>query len=305
LFASVHDLLLGGADHELATYYRSVGGDREPDDRLFPAFHSFLQNFNDEVVHRLRTRATQTNEPGRCAALRAGLGRIAVHADRPVALLELGASAGLLLHLDRYRYHYGDMDVGPRDSAVIISPELRGASPHDLTIPTIAQRIGIDLNPLEPGDAADAAWLKACVWPEDVDRIRTLNAALTIAAANDDVRLVPGDFTQLLEPVGREVDTDLLLCVIHSAAFAYLDDATFRQVEETLDRLGTHRDLARLAFESPFVEPFVTLARSAFHTEPDEEIFLLGMTTWLRGTRSDELLARAQPHGAWVEWLGQ
>lgn len=304
LFAAVHDLLLGGADHELATYYPSVSGDREPDARTFSVFRSFLQHFNSEIVHRLGTHTTQTNEPGRCAALRAGLGRLATHADRPVALLELGASAGLLLHLDRYRYRYGEVEIGPQGSDVTISPELRGPPPQDLTLPTIAQRIGIDLDPLDPSDPATASWLKACVWPEDIDRLRRLEAALSIASANDDIRFVTADLVEVLEPAVREVNSDLLVCVMHSAAFAYLDEATFHHVEGTLERLGAERDLARLAFEAPFLEPFVTLARSVPGSEPDEEIFLLGLSTWSRGVRRDELLARAHPHGAWIDWLG-
>lgn len=304
LFAAVHDLLLGGADHELATYYPSIGGDREPDGRTFPVFRSFLQDFNSEVVQRLTTYATQTNEPGRCAALRAGLGRLASHADRPVALLELGASAGLLLHFDRYRYRYGEVEVGPHASEVTISPELRGIAPRDLTLPTIAQRIGIDLDPLDPSDPAAACWLKACVWPEDIDRLRRLEAALRIASANDDVRFVTGDLVEVLEPAVQDVDPDLLVCVMHSAAFAYLDEATFHRVEETLDQVGAQRDMVRLAFEGPFLEPFVSQARLAFGPELDRETFLLGLTTWRHGRRTDELLARAQAHGAWLDWLG-
>lgn len=304
LFAAVHDLLLDGADHELATYYPSVSGGREPDARTFSVFRSFLQHFNSEIVRRLETHATQTNEPGRCAALRAGLGRVGTHADRPVALIELGASAGLLLHLDRYRYRYGEVEVGPQGSDITISPELRGPPPQDLTLPTIAQRIGIDLDPLDPTDPADGSWLKACVWPEDIDRLRRLDAALTMASANDDVRFVTGDLVEVLEPTVRDVDPDLLLCVMHSAAFAYLDEPTFHRVEETLDQLGSQRDMVRLAFEGPFVEPFVSQARLVLGRDLDRDTFLLGLTTWRRGRRTDELLARAQSHGAWVNWLG-
>lgn len=235
--------------------------------------------------------------------MRAGLGRLATQAERPVALVELGASAGLLLHLDRYRYRYGEVEVGPQGSEVTISPDLKGPPPQNLTLPTIAQRIGIDLDPLDPSDPADASWLKACVWPEDVDRLGRLDAALTIAAANDDVRFINGDLVKLLEPTVRDVDSDLLVCVMHSAAFAYLDEATFHQVEGTLERLGAERDMARLAFEGPFIEPFVTLGRSIPGREPDEEIFLLGLSTWSNGLRTDELLARAHPHGAWIDWL--
>ncbi len=302
LFAAVHDLILGGTDHQLANYYPTVGGQRSPDHRTFDVFASFLQASNEEIVRRLRNRSTQTNEPGRCAALRAGLGRLTSHINRPVALVELGASAGLLLHLDRYRYCYGDEIVGPPDSPVAISPDVRGAVPSELDLPEIRQRVGVDLAPIDAQNSADRSWLKACVWPENIERFKRLEAALQVAATHPDVQLVSGDLVELLEPVIRSVDSSLLVCVIHSAAFAYLDEPTFHQIEAALDRLGGERDMARLAFEGPFIKPFVNQARSA-GVSHDEESFLLGLTTWIAEERKDELLARAHPHGVWLEWL--
>ena len=304
LFAAAHDILLSGTDHELATYYPSVGGRRRPDGDTFAVFRSFIEDFDDEIVSRLQNRATQTNEPGRCAALRAGLGQLPIAADRPLAVLELGTSAGLLLHVDRYRYRYDGVSVGAQDAPVTISTELRGGAPPEFGVREITERIGIDLDPLDPADPADASWLKACVWPEDVKRMKRLHAALLLAAEHNDVRFIQGDLTELLEPVVRAVNPDIAVCVMHSATLAYLDESTFHVVERTLDRLGAERDMSRLAFEGPFVEPFATQAQRLVDSA-DDAVFLLGLTTWVDGSRADRLLATAQPHGAWLEWLGR
>jgi hypothetical protein len=304
LFAAVHDVLLSGVAHRLAAYYPSVGGDRPPDEGTMPAFRDFLDELGDEVVGRVSSRSTQTNEPGRCGALRPALARLAACIGRPVALVELGASAGLLLHLDRYLCRYGEVEVGPRTSPVTIEPALRGPAPADLDLPPIQARIGIDLRPLSPDDPCDARWVRACVWPEDVGRMARLDAALAVASEHDDVELVEGNFVTAFVPVVRSVAPDAVVCVMHSTALAYVGEQARSSIEDDLDHIGAERDLARICFEGAFVEPFATMERELGVDAPDEVGCLLGLTVWLGGRREDELLARAHPHGTWVEWLG-
>lgn len=305
LFAAVHDVLLEGAEHELRHYYPSVGGTTPPNRRAMLAFRSFVDEHRQAIVSRVAHRKTQTNEPGRCAAIRPALSRVASMTSWPVALVELGASAGLLLHLDRYRYRYGhgQPDVGPPGAAVVIDSEVRGTAPPRGDLPTITRRLGIDLNPLFPADEADARWLRACVWPDDVDRMSRLDAALRTAQEHDDVELLRGNVVTDLPPVVADVPDDMVVCVIHSAALAYLDEQDRATVQGHLDRIGSERDLFRICFEGPFVEPFATQEQADAGPTPDEERFLVGLSAWTGGDRRDELLCRSQPHGAWIEWL--
>jgi hypothetical protein len=304
LYAAVHDLLLGGADHPLAAYYPSVGGTRPPDADATPTFLRCVTDHHAEVLARLSTRATQTNEVGRTAALLPGLVAIGARLDAPMALVELGASAGLLLHLDRFAYRFGDVAAGDPASPVVVSPELWGVVPPTAPLPTIAHRIGLDLAPLDPADDRDAAWLRACVWPEDTTRLARLEAALDVARAHRDVRLVAGDVVDRLPALLAEVPGGTVPCVLHSAALAYLGADARAAVAAALAAVGRARDLAVVSLEGPFVPPFPAMSAAASPSEPAEEHFLLGVTVWQAGTRRDALLARAHPHGAWLQWLG-
>jgi hypothetical protein len=305
LYAAVHDLLLRGAVHPLGAFYPSVGGARSPDADITPTFLGFVAAHHEQVLERLRTRATQTNEVGRTAALLPGFVAVGATFERPMTLVELGASAGLLLHLDRYAYRFGVVAAGDPGSPVCVAPDLRGTVPPATPVPAIDGRVGIDLTPLDPTDDDDGAWLRACVWPEDAGRLARLDAALEVARAHRDVRLIAGDVVERLHDVLAEVPGDTVPCVLHSATLAYLAAEARDVVAATLAAAGRRRDLAVLSFEGPFVPPFPTLSGEATEPGPTEEHFLLGATVWRGGERDDRLLARAHPHGAWLQWLGR
>jgi hypothetical protein len=121
-------------------------------------------------------RSTQTNEPARCAALLPLLVRL----PQPLALLEVGASAGLCLLPDLYAYDYGESILRP-DEPVYQTPlfhcSINDATPLPTSLPYIVWRAGLDLNPLDVSDPGHARWLEALVWPEQTDRLANLRAA--------------------------------------------------------------------------------------------------------------------------------
>ncbi|NWF67819.1 MAG: DUF2332 domain-containing protein [Chloroflexi bacterium] len=105
LLGAVHYLLLKGTPHALAAYYADLSPDPLPPDTPFPLFRAFCQEHQAEIKALLAARRVQTNEVGRCALLLPVFGVIA---QRPLALVEVGTSAGLNLLWDRYRYQYSD-----------------------------------------------------------------------------------------------------------------------------------------------------------------------------------------------------
>jgi hypothetical protein len=165
-------------------------------------------------------RSTQTNEVGRCAALIPLL----AHLPQPLALLEVGASAGLCLFPDRYSYRYSNgaaLDPADGVSPVVLPCEISGSVPVPQRLPEIAWRRGIDLNPLNAANEDSMAWLEALVWPEHEDRRLRLAAAISMARQNPPT-LVAGDLIETVEDVAATAPSNATLVVFHSAVLAYL-----------------------------------------------------------------------------------
>ena len=246
----------------------------------------------DAVSATIRQRSTQTNEPARCAAVLPLLHRI----GGPIALIELGASAGLCLIPDQYSYRYSDGTVvdppgGP--SEVVLECRLAaGRLPGDLAIPPIVWRVGVDLNPLDPADPDTAAWLTALVWPEHDQRRKRLTAALRLAAAQN-LRFEPGDLCdrlagRLAELVG-EAPADATPVVLHSAALAYLGDDDRTAAVAAIAGSGARW----ISFEGRGV---LALDRAL----PEPETLDTAFAVALDGVP----LAAANPHGSSVTMLG-
>ncbi|QCB94789.1 DUF2332 domain-containing protein [Cellulomonas shaoxiangyii] len=174
-----------------------------------------------QVRATVLARATQTNEANRCAVLLPFLAEL----PQPLALLEVGAAAGLCLLPDRYSYRYDDgtaldPDDGPAD--VVLPCALGPGVRAPRRLPQVAWRAGIDLAPVDVSDDDACAWLEALVWPEHDERRTRLRAALDVAR-RDPPRVVPGDLLDVLPALAAEAPRDATLVVLHSAVLAYLD----------------------------------------------------------------------------------
>ncbi|MGC4870307.1 DUF2332 domain-containing protein [Micromonospora sp. DT53] len=172
-------------------------------------FHDFVVTHWPAVETELLTRATQTNEAGRCAVLLPVLAAL----PQPLALLEVGASAGLCLYPDRYAYRYGDHQVG--SGAPIVECAANGLVPP-ARVPQVVWRAGLDLNPLDVTDSGDVSWLDALIWPEHAHRRARLRAAAAVAAA-DPPLLVRGDLVDDLPALAAQAPTDATLVVFHTS----------------------------------------------------------------------------------------
>ncbi len=320
LFAATHDLLLAGATHPLADFYRSRTDDaawRTDVDAAGPLFADFCRERQDELAALVASRTVQTNEVGRSAGLRLALAELEV--DRPVALIDVGCSAGLNLLVDRFRLEARFADgslrihppttnltngrsgatVGP-PSDVVVRTSFDGADAGGDAIPPIARRCGIDLAPLDVHDERDARWLRACVWPSDIDRHERLAAALALArTVTLDVRR--GEADRLLPAVLADVEPGVRPVVFHSWVVSYFDQAAKRRLVDAVRTMIVERDGAWISAEGPGVIAGLPSAPG----EADDDAVRREATRWHLTTRVDgqvssRLLALSHPHCRWI-----
>ncbi|WP_246726433.1 DUF2332 domain-containing protein [Rhizobium leguminosarum] len=191
-------------------------------------FRQVLLAHPDAVRSLMLERSTQTNEPGRCASLLPVLARL----PQPLALLEVGTSAGLCLMPDLYGYDYGHKAIRAPEMASQ-PPVFRCSASETTPLPTAAPhvvwRAGLDLSPIDVSDPAQVAWLETLVWPEQTERLANLQAAVKIAATVKP-RIVKGDlraseFVRLCS----EAPKDATLVVFHTAVLDYISDPADRE----------------------------------------------------------------------------
>jgi Uncharacterized protein conserved in bacteria (DUF2332) len=206
----------------------------------YDALRSALLDEWEPIRATVLARATQTNEVGRCATLLPVLAGL----PGPLALLEVGASAGLCLYPDRYSYRFsGDTDLAldpdSGQSSVVLECEVHGDPPLPSALPQVVWRAGLDLNPLDVGDDDAMRWLETLVWPEHEDRRRRLAAAVDLARA-DPPRVVRGDLNEQLPALAAEAPEEATLVVFHSAVTAYLSDIDRERFVTTVADLPGH-----------------------------------------------------------------
>lgn len=178
-----------------------------------------------EIRANTLSRSTQTNEPLRMATLLPAIADV----RGSVALIEVGASAGLCLYPDRWRYRYGaGRYLGGADRP-LLETAASASVPLPSELPDIRWRGGIDLNPLSVAKPDTREWLEALIWPDEhgqvdgerVDRVRTGVAI----AKREPAQLVSGDLrtdtVPLIEEAAKHADT---VVVWHSAVLAYLEE---------------------------------------------------------------------------------
>jgi hypothetical protein len=262
LFAAVHRVLFDHPGAALADYYPSVRGGRPPDERLASAFESFVEEHAERIASILATGETQTNEVLRAAQLYPALGWAQACTRRSLALIEVGASAGLLLHADRYGYVYEFADGSTLEAGADVAegvPLLRtpvtgAATPKSLAPFTtrelrITSRVGLDLNPLDPADPQARAWLRALVWPEHAERRTRLDAALEHARRRP-VRLRRGDALRILPDAVAGVADPAIPCVVVSNSLPHWTPQGRAEFAALIRELGAQRDLVCILKES-------------------------------------------------------
>lgn len=154
------------------------------------------RTYKQQLIQLFQTKYVQTNEVQRASYLYPIFAMIHEEAKRPLTLIEIGTSAGLLLHVDAYHY---DIDQSPPCSFGDVNSPLRLRAKNEgmpippFTAPPIVQRIGIDLNIIDVDDEEQYNWLQCLIWPEQTERKRNLHIARQVQRASE-ATLLQGDF---------------------------------------------------------------------------------------------------------------
>lgn len=250
----------------------------------FADFRTRLLADPDPILSEVQARRTQTNEVGRCALLLPILARL----HQPLALIEVGASAGLCLNLDQYAYDYDGVQVGAATGPVLHCRST-GVLPVPCEMPRIAWRMGLDLAPVSLRDPDALAWLEALIWPDQAERLARFREAMQVLRRNP-VRIRQGDLTTDLAPLLAEAPVGPTLVVFHSATLAYVRDAAARAAFVTM--VWEHSAIW-ICNEAPIAFPDIA-ARAP--RPPPPGAFLLAV--------NGEPMAWTDPHGAWIDWFG-
>jgi len=290
-FGAVHHLLLDGCQHPLREFFPSIVGDqaRAPG-AAGPALVDFCHAYRNDLAHQIRHRLVQTNAVRRVVGLRYALATIAPTCDQPVHLIEVGASAGTLLHVDRYNYRIGGRSFGPPEAPVTIDSRWLGTDPIlDLdTISQIASRIGVDLHPVDVTDPDQRAWLRALIWPENSADAELLDAALT-SLADDPPRILAGDGIDVCPQLAGQLPRGEPRVVFHAATRMHVPVERRAAFDHAIDALGA---------DGPLYHVWLEPSTAPHHLDVPDNRPVIRYHTSVR--RRPEPLVQIAGHGQWL-----
>ncbi len=265
----------------LLAAYRSVCG--VPED--FADFHDQLFKHLSEIEQVIQMRSTQTNIPERCAVLLPLLCQL----QQPVALLEVGAAAGLCLFPDKYSYRFGEQTVLAETASPCFDCAASENTPIPENLPEVVWRGGIDLNPLDLNDKDSVEWLFHLIWPEQASRTNNLENAIKVVAP-EQPDIIKGDLLEELPVLVKQAPSDATVVVFHSAVLAYVHKDLRTGFQVMIDKL----DVTWVANEHPSVFPDIA---DKLNVEAPNDKFLLSC--------NGSPIAFTGPHGQSITWLDQ
>ncbi len=250
----------------------------EPSDPM--TLRGLIEDRGAELAQVMRERRTQTNEAARCAVLLPALAQL----SGPLALIEVGAAAGLTLLHDFYSYDYdGHLIAGSDPDAPTLKCRPVGPLPLPDRVPEIVWRAGLDINPLAIANGDDLRWLLCLIWPGDEARTERLLAAAAVARRHGPL-IYEGDLLDDLPLIAAGAPQHATLVIFHTAVLAYVESAKRQAFASLVADLGA----VWLSNEGEGVLPVFQEERAG---------------NFLLVRDGAKLLARSDPHGAWIEWV--
>jgi hypothetical protein len=283
---ALHRIAQDGRDQRLARLYRD--GDAALARRSAALLSSAL-SANRDLLEAYLAGAPQTNEPARSAMLLGGFLTIAAAARLPLTVFEIGASAGLNLIFDRYRYDFGSWRWGADGAAPTIAASWEGPRPPDVPL-AVAERRGCDKHPLDLRDDEARRRLRSYIWADQTDRLRRLDEAITTALSIDPPMVDPGDAAAWLPARLGEPRPGSVTVIVHSIVWQYLTRDAKARIVAAITRRGAAAD-----------DGAPPLAWLRLEPERDAVEPRLRLTLWPGGR--EQLLGLGDYHGRRMTWL--
>jgi hypothetical protein len=235
------------------------------------------------------------------------LQHIATRLQAPaLALADLGSSAGLNLGVDEYRYDYGSFQLGapPGPQRLLIRSRWEGAAPPAATPWRLVQRLGLDPAPIDVADESAVRWLRACLWPHDLERAQRLEQALALARRRGCPVQRTEEGLAALEGWLAGLPAGVRPVLFNSWVLAYFDTAALARLQAGVARLARERGLVWLCAEAPALRP-PGLACPPLPPGESPSSATLWSLQWAAadGRLQQQALAWSHPHGSWLRWL--
>jgi hypothetical protein len=282
LFGAVHYILMNHSSHALRNYYPSLVEEPLPVTGSFSHFKDFCLQNRHRLTHLLQNKIVQTNEVRRCAYLYPAFCYMYERANKHLALIEIGTSAGLQLAWDQYQYQYNQQETtfGNASSGVKITSEILGQTfPHLLSVPPpVSSRTGYDLH---INKEQDFPWLLALIWPEHTER-RDLFTSSAKMTKEVDIEFVEGDGVERFPDKINEIPDDNAICIFHTHVANQIPDSSKRELQAKIKEIGRNRDI--------------------FHLYNNMWDRRLHLDCYINGNEERHVIGDTDGHGKWFQW---
>ena len=147
-------------------------------------------------------------------------------------------------------------------------------------------------------DADDARWLRACLPPDQPERIARLEAELALAAT-DPPLLLRGDPVEVLPDVFDRVPADALAVVTTTWALSQLSPGQRRRFLQRLHEASAGRAIAWVSAEGVGVAPSIP----TLGDRPASGHSIIGLAEFRRSATHVEAVGRCWMRGRLLAWL--
>jgi len=270
----------------------------------YAPFRAFVLGHREEILDVITMRSVQSTSVERAASVVPLLDYVADLAGEPLNLIEIGSSAGFLTLFDRYLYDYGPHGrVGDPDAAVVVPGKLVGPRARaPKRMPKIADRVGLDLHPIQLDSADERRWLMSQIYPEWIDaRARMITAMGVVEKAK--LPTIEGDATLAMPAQLQRMQGPL--CVLHSACLYYFSDEARALLDSQLREASRERVIHRIGIEPPHdYGKWARVAAEGGQSMDGRQVqFTATHTVYEEGEARSQVVAICERYGMWMEWL--